>query len=136
MNNVLNFLLIVVLLIVIDFIWIGIINSQNYKKVIKAVQKSDLKARMLPGLVVYIALAFIILYWVVPTVKVSRNQKTLFMNAFTNGFLLGALVYAVFDFTNMAIFSNWTLTISIIDSLWGGVLTGLITYIIVKVNNH
>jgi hypothetical protein len=136
MNNVLNFLLIVVLLIVIDFIWIGIINSQNYKKVIKAVQKSDLKARMLPGLVVYIALAFIILHWVVPTVKVSRNQKTLFMNAFTNGFLLGALVYAVFDFTNMAIFSNWTLTISIIDSLWGGVLTGLITYIIVKVNNH
>jgi uncharacterized membrane protein len=136
MNNVLNFLLIVVLLIVIDFIWIGIINSQNYKKVIKAVQKSDLKVRMLPGLVVYIALAFIILYWVVPSVKVSTNQQSLFMNAFTNGFLLGALVYAVFDFTNMAIFNDWTLTISIIDSLWGGVLSGLITYIIVKVNNH
>jgi uncharacterized membrane protein len=31
----------------------------------------------------------------------------------------------------MAIFSNWTYTISIIDTLWGGVLTGLITYIMV-----
>ena len=134
MNNILNFIIILVLLIAIDFVWIGIINSASYKKVIKAVQKSDLKARMLPGLVVYIALAFIILYWVIPTVKVSTNQKTLFMNAFTNGFLLGALVYAVFDFTNMAIFNDWTLTISVIDSLWGGVLTGLITYIIIKLN--
>jgi uncharacterized membrane protein len=133
MNQIVNFLIVIILLIVIDFVWIGIINVDRYKMVIKDVQKSDMKARMLPGLVVYIALTIIILYWVVPTVKLG--DKNLFINAFKNGFMLGALTYAIFDFTNMAIFNNWTLQISIIDSLWGGVLTGLITYIIVKINN-
>jgi uncharacterized membrane protein len=109
MNQIVNFLIVIILLIVIDFVWIGIINVDRYKMVIKDVQKSDLKVRMLPGLVVYIALAIIILYWVVPTVKLG--DKNLFLNAFKNGFMLGALTYAIFDFTNMAIFNNWTLQI-------------------------
>ena len=126
MNKILKFISIVFLLIVIDFVWIGIITADKYKKVIKAVQKSDLKIRMFPGLIVYIALALIIIFWVLPSIK-SKS----FMDSFKNGFMLGALVYTVFDFTNMAIFSDWTYTISIIDTLWGGILTGLITYIMV-----
>ena len=126
MNKILKFITIIILLIAIDFVWIGIINAESYKKVIKAVQKTELKARLIPGLLVYIALALIIIFWILPSIK-SKS----FIDAFKNGFMLGALVYAVFDFTNMAIFSDWTYTISIIDTLWGGILTGLITYIMV-----
>ncbi len=126
MNKILKFISIIFLLIVIDFVWIGIINAESYKKAIKAVQKTELKIRLFPGLLVYIALALIIIFWILPSIK-SKS----FVDSFKNGFMLGALVYAVFDFTNMAIFSDWTYTISIIDTLWGGILTGLITYIMV-----
>jgi uncharacterized membrane protein len=49
-----------------------------------------------------------------------------------DAFLLGLVIYGTFDFTNMALFKKWSLTTSIIDTLWGGTLFALSTYIIKK----
>ncbi len=123
-------LLTILLLIVIDFVWIGIINQKLYKTAIEAVQKTKFSVRYFPGLIVYIAIALIINYWIIPFVKLNKDKKNMFYHPFVNGFLLGSLTYAIFDFTNMAIFSDWTYSVSILDSLWGGLLTGIITTIL------
>ncbi len=123
-------LITILLLIIIDFVWIGILNQKTYKLAIEAVQKTKFEVRYFPGLIVYIAIALIINLWIIPFVKLNKDKKNMFYHPFINGFLLGALTYAIFDFTNMAIFKDWSYSVSVLDSLWGGVLTGTITSIL------
>jgi uncharacterized membrane protein len=41
---------------------------------------------------------------------------------------MGAAVYAVYDFTNLAMFKNYTLSFALMDTLWGGALFALVRY--------
>ena len=46
-------------------------------------------------------------------------------------FILGVIIYGVFDTTNYALFDKWNKYLSVIDTLWGGILlytTTLIYY--------
>jgi len=47
-----------------------------------------------------------------------------------DAFLFGLVIYAVYDFTNLATFSKWSLYLSVIDTFWGGTLFGVTTWII------
>ena len=40
------------------------------------------------------------------------------------GALFGFFAYATYDMTNYATLRNWSLTVSLVDMLWGTVLTG------------
>ena len=44
--------------------------------------------------------------------------------------MLGVLIYGVFDTTNYALFKKWDWKLAVMDSLWGGVLYGLTTFIV------
>jgi uncharacterized membrane protein len=51
------------------------------------------------------------------------------------GAFLGFLCYATYDLTNLATLKNWPLTITVIDLIWGSVLSAsvsAITYWIVQ----
>ena len=50
-----------------------------------------------------------------------------------DAFLLGLLIYVVFETTNKALFSNWSWLTVLIDSLWGGILFATVTYICQKI---
>ena len=52
------------------------------------------------------------------------EQKTIL-----DAFLLGIIIYGVFDSTNYALFKHWKPTIALMDTLWGGVLFALTTYL-------
>ncbi|MGI9554420.1 MAG: DUF2177 family protein, partial [Vampirovibrionia bacterium] len=41
--------------------------------------------------------------------------------------LLGLFIYAVYDFTNLALIDGYRLDLAIIDSLWGSTLFALTT---------
>ena len=51
-----------------------------------------------------------------------------------DAFLLGLIIYATFDFTNLALFDNWSIFTAIIDSLWGGILFASTTFAVKKIN--
>ncbi len=70
------------------------------------IQGSPVSMRLLPAAVVYIALAFLLL-----------QQTDVLQAAFS-----GAATYAVYDFTNLAVFKDYTLQFAVMDSLWGGIL--------------
>ena len=46
------------------------------------------------------------------------------------GALLGLVVYGLYNYTNLAILDKWSSTLSIVDTLWGGVIFGLTTLIV------
>ena len=47
-----------------------------------------------------------------------------------DAFLLGLIIYGVFETTNMALFSKWSWLTVLIDTIWGGILFALTTFIV------
>jgi uncharacterized membrane protein len=75
-------------------------------------------------------MALLVISWIIPKVSsVTKNKSDLLFNSYKYGGYLGILTFALFDFTNMAMFTNWTLQVGIIDTLWGGFLLGTTTYL-------
>lgn len=52
------------------------------------------------------------------------EQKTML-----DAFIFGIIIYGVFDSTNYALFKYWKLTTAAMDTLWGGILFALTTYL-------
>ena len=75
------------------------------------IQNTDVNIKMLPALVVYIALGIL--------------QQ--FPSSIAEAFILGLTVYAVYDLTNLATFGKYATTTAIIDILWGGILGFLVS---------
>jgi uncharacterized membrane protein len=49
--------------------------------------------------------------------------------ALLNGALIGLLAYATYDLTNYATLRPWTLTITLVDLVYGTVVVGLCTWV-------
>lgn len=105
MPSIVNYILTVLLLIAVDLPWL-LLGSKMSKAMILSIQGSELKMRWAPGLLVYVALAYLI----------HLPKSSL------DAFLLGLCTYAVYDFTNLATLNNYSLRFAIMDSLWGGTL--------------
>lgn len=99
------------LLILFDLPWLFAIGDTAQKLILR-IQGSDLKLRYAPALVVYLALAYL----------VTKTESPM------EAFKVGVAVYAVYDFTNYAMFKNYTLSFAIMDSIWGGVLMAMTRY--------
>jgi uncharacterized membrane protein len=103
-------ILIALLLVLLDLPWLTLIGG-NYAAAVQAIQGGrEVRMRPIAGLVVYPALAYLALQ--------SSSLK--------NAFLTGASVYAVYDFTVLAVFKDYPLYLAIGDSLWGGCLFTLV----------
>ena len=48
----------------------------------------------------------------------------------TDAFLLGIVIYGVYETTNYALFKDWSALTVVIDTLWGGILFALTTYVV------
>ena len=107
---------------IIDFVYIGLISSK-FKEQILDIQKTEMTLRLLPTIVCYIALVFSLYYFILNNNN-TREQKIL------NAFLLGLVIYAVYETTNYATIKNWKLDIVLIDTLWGGLLFAITTFLV------
>jgi len=83
------------------------------------VQKSPLKFRLSGAILAYILLILGMYYFII------KDKKSL-----QDAFLFGVFVYGVYDFTNYATLSNWTLKFSLMDMFWGGSVLTISTFII------
>ncbi len=59
----------------------------------------------------------------------ALSSATSLSQAFLNGALLGLLMYAFYDFTNLATLKDYPWSLTIIDIIWGTLLVGTVTAI-------
>ena len=77
--------------------------------------------RLGPAGLFYAAYIVGLLYFVsIPAL--AKNDPTA---ALINGALIGLMCYGTYEFTNLATLRGWSLQQVAIDTVWGGVLTGL-----------
>lgn len=114
------FLISAILFVVIDFIYLNLI-KKYFENQVKRVQGSELQVNFLGVILCYIFLIFGLNYFII------KSKKSPY-----DAFLLGILIYGVFETTNYALFKNWSILTVILDTLWGGTLFALVTFIIDK----
>lgn len=106
MNQTAQLFLTAVLMFLIDLPWLSFVGG-DYSAIVRTIQGGrEVRMRPLAGAVVYPAMAFLAL-------------KT---TSLKDAFLTGLAVYAVYDFTVMAIFKEYPLYMGVADSLWGAFL--------------
>ena len=111
-------LLSAIIFVSIDYIYLNLIKDY-FARQVQAVQGSPLKLNYLGALLCYIFLIIGLNYFII---KPKRSVQ--------DAFLFGLIIYAVFETTNLALFKNWSIFTVLIDSLWGGVLFALTTYLV------
>ena len=114
-----NILISIILFIIIDSIYLSLVNPM-FNNVIKNIQGNNIKLKLDGAIYAYICIVLIFNYFII-----YKKGKLL------DAFMLGFLTYGIFEGTNRAIFSNWTINVMLIDSLWGGILFSLV-FIIMK----
>lgn len=114
-----------IILLILDMIYINLVILKTFKKMIVNIQNTSIKVRLLPAILCYIVLIFSLNYFILNT-KNTLKQKMI------NAFILGLVIYSVYDLTNYATISNWNWMVVFIDSLWGGLLFAITTFLTYK----
>ena len=131
MHIALVYLLTIIIFIVVDAPYLYL-NLDLYKKTTLAISGKGYTNRYYSALIVYIALAFGLLVLVIPRISTNKdtNVKQRIMDSIMYGGAFGLASYATFDFTMHFMFEKWDLGVSIMDSIWGGVLCSIVAFII------
>jgi len=112
-----------IILLVLDAVFIYFM-SQTFIKQVFEVQHSPMKLNFAGAIFTYVLLIFAINYFIL-----------LPKNSVIDAFLLGIVIYGVFEGTNYSLLKNWKPATVMIDTLWGGTLmalTAFLTYAIKK----
>ncbi len=105
------------ILLILDLIWITV-RKKFYFTFYNSVQGSELKINYKYAFLAYLVIAFTLWNFII-------KKK----GSITDAVILGACLYAVYDLTNQATLSRWTLEMTITDVAWGAILSGLSVYI-------
>ena len=119
----LQYLLTAIIFVLLDGLYLNLIKDY-FNNQIKAIQGSDIKADFIAVGITYVFLIFGINYFII---KNNRSVK--------DAALFGLVIYAVYEFTNLSLFKNWTYLTALIDTIWGAVLFGLTTGIVYKIRD-
>lgn len=106
-----------VVLLILDGIYIYLTKNM-FADQITNIQRVVMQLKPLGAIICYALLVAGINYFII-----QRNRSVL------EAFFLGVLIYGVYDSTNYATLKKWTPELAVLDTLWGGSLFALTTYI-------
>ena len=114
-----SLIFIFILLIMVDSVYLFLIKDLFQNQIIK-IQKKPIQINYIAAFLCYVFLSLGIYYF---------TNKSIF-----KAFLLGIIIYGVYETTTKALLHNWEWKIVIIDTLWGGILFALVTFIKNRLN--
>ena len=116
-----NIAAITVILLALDFMYITATRNM-FEIQIADVQRVALQIRPLGAVLCYLLLVIGLYYFIV------REHRPVF-----DAFLLGLVIYGVYEGTTYALLKKWKWNIVLMDTVWGGILFALTTFITYKV---
>jgi len=109
-------------MLALDGLYLSNIGGPLFAKMVKGIQKEEMTLNIYGVVGSYILLVLVLYKFII----LERKSPT-------DAFILGLCVYGVFDFTNIAIFKNYKWMPAILDTLWGGILFYLVTFVTYKI---
>jgi len=122
MKTLYVFLILIVILGVLDFIWLGVVAKKFYVREFEDMLKNPFN--IYSAIVVYLLLALGIFIFVL-----NNNFVKTPLSALVVGAVFGVIVYGVYDLTNYATIQNYSLKVVFVDMLWGGCIAGVSAFL-------
>jgi uncharacterized membrane protein len=101
----------------LDFLYLSQM-EKSFELKILGIQKSPMNIKYSGLILCYLFLILGLYYFVI------REQKSILY-----AFLLGIFVYGVYELTNYATINKWGASFAFMDTIWGGILFALTTFI-------
>ena len=111
MSYAASFALAFVLLLLVDAVYLRIIGGTALR-MFRIIQGSPVVFNYVAAAIVYVALAYLV---TLPSLNTTLKAAA-----------MGGAVYAVYDFTNLAVFKDYTPTFAVVDTLWGATLFAIV----------
>lgn len=123
MNQKQRYLLIsTIVLLCLDAVYLTL-NKKRLADEIAQVQRVVIQVRWIGVILCYLLHIVGINYFIL-----HQNKSV------PEAFLLGVVIYGVYDTTNYATLKRWSESLAITDTLWGGTLFALTTYFTYQIN--
>jgi len=107
----------------IDMIWLGLVARSFYRKQLDFLLTPN--TNWVAALVFYfLFIAGILVFVVLPGLEDNSLKLTILRAA-----LFGLVTYATYDLTNLATVKDWPLLVTIVDLIWGTVLSISVSWI-------
>ena len=105
----------------VDFFWLGVVARKFYRQELGELMAES--TNWAAAVVFYLLFVVGILVFVVnPALEKGSLARSIGL-----GFLFGIITYATYDLTNLATLSGWSLRVTAVDLLWGGVLSAIVS---------
>lgn len=112
--------LVLTFLAILDIPWILLVAKNFYVSQIGHLMTQT--PQYWPALVFYTLYAFALVYFVIVP---SAGAPVLFV--FLRGCFFGLIVYGAYDLTNQATLKDWPILMTVVDMLWGALLSGIVS---------
>ena len=126
-QNLIGYSVSLFLILIMDSIWLGLIQRKNWKANVEGIQNQPLRVRYIYAILSYAILAIIPVYIAYKTSTIEFNL----IGTLLNGVVVSFFVYSIYNTTNLAIFNNYNQKTALYDILWG---TFMITFVSVIVS--
>jgi len=121
MKTVYVYLLTAVVLLSLDAVYLTLL-SGFFDQQIRLVQGSSIQMNFVAAAMCYMILVFGINHFIL------EPKKSVY-----EAFLLGIVIYGVYETTSYSLLKNWRFSTVVVDTLWGGILFALTTMIVGRV---
>jgi len=108
-------LLSAIIMIILDSLYLNSI-GKTYAEQVAKIQRTVMNVKLEGVVICYLFLVLGLYYFIL------KDNKSVF-----DAFVLGIVIYGVYDATTYAIFKKWSPGLAALDTLWGGVLFALTT---------
>jgi hypothetical protein len=117
------FLFTAIVFVALDFMYLNLIKGY-FSRQIAEVQGNKMEVNLLGAAICYILLISGLNYFII------GPKKSVY-----DAFLLGLIIYGVYETTNYSLFKKWSIITVFIDTLWGGILFALTTFLSKQIRN-
>lgn len=112
-----------IIMLILDALYLNAI-GKAYSQQVAKIQRTVMNIKIEGAAVCYLFLIFGLYYFIL------KDKKSVF-----DAFLLGMVIYGVYDATTYAVFKKWSPSLAALDTLWGGVLFALTTMLVYSLSN-
>ena len=113
-----------IIMLILDALYLNAI-GKAYSQQVAKIQRTVMNIKIEGAAVCYLFLIFGLYYFIL------KDKKSVF-----DAFLLGMVIYGVYDATTYAVFKKWSPSLAALDTLWGGVLFALTTMLVYSISNY
>lgn len=121
-----------VIFAVMDSIWFSVFMKKFAEEKLGHLLRlsgGNLSAHMPSALAAYALMIIIAVVFMLPKISVENSMLTNFLF----GVLFGFCIFGIFDFTNGALLKDYSFSFMLIDSLWGGLMYGVVAVAFSKI---